>query len=63
MAFFQNDLKLIHIRKAETIFSIHGNGEKWNAKKKRVDCVTEISPDTNVKFIRKDSVRYLISFE
>jgi lysine-specific demethylase/histidyl-hydroxylase NO66 len=56
---FLHDSLPPHLEKVEQIFSIHGNGERWNAKKQRVDCLTEISPDTNVKFLRKDSVRYI----
>ena len=45
--------------KAEKARSIHGHGEKWNAEKNRVEDIAEMEPDTAIKLIRKNCLRYL----
>ena len=42
---------------AEKQKSIHGNGEHWAAKEKRIRGAVEIEPDTPIKLIRKGIVR------
>jgi bifunctional lysine-specific demethylase and histidyl-hydroxylase NO66 len=38
--------------------SIHGHGERWNPKKNRVDNISEIEPDTSIKLIRRNCLRF-----
>lgn len=44
----------------EKMRSIHGNGEKWNEDKNRVDCAVEIQPETEIKLIRKNCLRLVM---
>ena len=39
------------LNQSEMSRSIHGNGEKWNSKKMRVENIAEIEPDTAIKLI------------
>lgn len=38
--------------------SIHGHGERWNPDKNKVEHISEIEPDTAIKLIRKNCLRY-----
>ena len=48
------------LNESERARSILGNGEKWNAKKMRVENIAEIEPDTAIKLIRRNCVRLCI---
>lgn len=48
------------LTESEKSRSIHGNGEKWNPEKNRVDNVTEIEPDSAIKLIRKNCLRLVV---
>jgi len=48
------------LSESEKSRSIHGNGEKWNNKKNRVDNVIELEPDTSIKLIRRNCLRLVV---
>lgn len=48
------------LSESEKMRSIHGNGEKWNVKKNRVDNVIELEPDTSIKLIRRNCLRLVV---
>jgi len=48
------------LNQSEMSRSIHGNGEKWNSKKMRVENIAEIEPDTAIKLIRRNCVRLCV---
>ena len=37
--------------------SVHGHGEHWNAQDSRVRGAVEIDPDTEIRIIRKGTLR------
>ena len=51
------------LKESEKLRSIHGNGEKWNANKMRVEHIAEIEPDTAIKIIRRNSLRLVVEEE
>lgn len=51
------------LNESEKLRSIHGNGEKWNANKMRVEHIAEIEPDTAIKIIRRNSLRLVVEEE
>lgn len=57
---FLNDSLPPCFTESEKARSIHGNGERWNEKKNRVDNVTEMEPDTAIKLIRKNCLRLVV---
>jgi hypothetical protein len=46
------------LTEAERERSIHGHGERWNEEKNRVEQIGEIEPDTGIKLIRRNCLRY-----
>jgi lysine-specific demethylase/histidyl-hydroxylase NO66 len=39
--------------------SIHGHGERWNEERSQVEFICEIEPDTAIKLIRKNCLRFI----
>lgn len=48
------------LNESEQSRSIHGNGEKWNDQKMRVENIVEIEPDTAVKLVRRNCMRLAV---
>jgi lysine-specific demethylase/histidyl-hydroxylase NO66 len=57
--YLQNTLPPV-LNDEEKQCSIHGAGERWDPHQQRVRCTVEIEPDTDIKLIRRLSVRLVV---
>lgn len=46
------------MNKGENARSIHGHGENWNEETNQVEGISEIDPDTEIKLLRRNCIRY-----
>ena len=54
--------KFVLVDVGERRLSIHGQGEHWDSKSKCVRGAIEIEPDTEIRVIRRGSIRFFVVF-